>query len=485
MKRKTLLLLFFALSITKYIYSQECSCADTFKWLKETIEKNDAGFQYAIDKKGKAEYKKHSDNYAEKVKSIKAKTDCAETLSEWLRFFRHEHLWFKVNGEQENSFKQLDNETIKKQFKNWASYSFDEEEFETFISRIKKLEIQGIWISGSYKIGVKKVNDEYIGFIIEADGVYWKKSQIKFKIKDNNGKLSAIYFLKDHSAREIESVNLVGNNFLQIGQFTFKREAPIFPSEESIDLHFKLLKTKIPIIKKLTDNTIILRIPSFSYSEKKLIDSTINSNRDLILNTKNLIIDLRNNGGGSDESFEQLLPIIYTNPIRTVGVELLSTPLNNQRMIDIINTPSFSEETRQWAKNALEKLNKHMGEFVNVDSSRLTIEAYDTIYPYPKNVGIIINEGNGSTTEQFLLAAKQSKKVKLFGKTTMGILDISNMYSIDSPCNEYKLGYSLSRSMRIPDFTIDDKGVQPDYYIDESIHEYEWIDFVNKTLSWK
>ena len=67
----------------------------------------------------------------------------------------------------------------------------------------------------------------------------------------------------------------------------------------------------------------------------------------------------------------------------------------------------------------------------------------------------------------------------------MGILDISNMYSIDSPCNEYKLGYSLSRSMRIPDFTIDDKGVQPDYYIDESIHEYEWIDFVNKTLSWK
>ena len=34
------------------------------------------------------------------------------------------------------------------------------------------------------------------------------------------------------------------------------------------------------------------------------------------------------------------------------------------------------------------------------------------------------------------------------------------MYFINSPCNDYKLGYSLSRSKRIPDFTIDDKGIQ-------------------------
>ncbi len=248
-------------------------------------------------------------------------------------------------------------------------------------------------------------------------------------------------------------------------------------------MYFKFLTTDDPVFEKLTDKTTILRIPSFSHSEKKLIDSIIDANRNIILSTENLIIDLRYNGGGSDQSFEKLLPIIYTNPIRSVGVELLSTPLNNQRMIDFMNDPDFTEEDKKWAKDALEKLNKHIGEFVSVDSTTVTIETYDTIYPYPKNVGIIINEGNGSTTEQFLLAAKQSQKVKLFGTTTVGVLDISNMYFINSPCNDFKLAYSLSRSMRIPDFTIDDKGIQPDYYIDKTISKYDWIDFVNKILS--
>ncbi|MBN8855988.1 MAG: hypothetical protein J0H07_29255 [Sphingobacteriales bacterium] len=55
---------------------------------------------------------------------------------------------------------------------------------------------------------------------------------------------------------------------------------------------------------------------------------------------------------------------------------------------------------------------------------------------------------------------KQSRKVKLFGSTTMGALDMSNMYYVPNPCHEFELGYCLSRSMRIPGMAIDGMDIQ-------------------------
>jgi len=289
--------------------------------------------------------------------------------------------------------------------------------------------------------------------------------------------------MRDHSADEIKSAKLIGNNYLSTGSSLFKRIEPIFPADKSLDMSFKFQSTEIPLFEKLSDKTVILRIPSFDGSAKKQIDSVIIANMSTITKTENLIIDLQNNGGGSDGSFEKLIPLIYTNPIRVVGMELLSTPLNNKRMEEFANDPEASEHDKKWAKDALEKLNKNLGKFVNLASSIVDFETSDTMYTFPKKVGIIINGGCGSTTEQFILAAKQSKKVKLFGTTTFGSLDISNMFSVKSPCNDLELGYCLSRSFRIPDFTIDGKGLQPDYYLDKEIPRYEWIDFVNKILS--
>ena len=71
------------------------------------------------------------------------------------------------------------------------------------------------------------------------------------------------------------------------------------------------------------------------------------TNKELILKTPNLIIDIRNNGGGSDRSYTELLPILYTNPIRKVGVELLSTSLNNQQMLDFINDPAYRFDEKE------------------------------------------------------------------------------------------------------------------------------------------
>ncbi|WP_421811622.1 S41 family peptidase [Flagellimonas sp.] len=461
------------------LFSQNCDCESNFNWVKKTFEENDAGFAYAISNKGEQAYQSHNEDFIQRIKEAENSKECLQSIKEWLTFFRSGHISLRMLGQ--NSEAKIDDKKIIQQYKDTESVAVDIEKFTQYLNSKKEVDYEGIWVSKPYRIGVKKIKDEYVGFIIEADGVYWTKGQVKFKIKPDN---SCVYYMQDHTKKDFPTTTLLGNNYLQAGFVTLQRAAPRYDSKPEIDRYFEVISTNKPYFDIIDDHTGYLRIPTFSGSKKTIIDSVIAANKETILNSPNLIIDIRDNGGGSDRSFKELLPLLYTNPIRTVGVELLSTPLNNQRMLDFINNPIYDldNEEKEWARAAFDKLETQLGSFVDLDSNVVNITTYDTIYPFPKKIGIIINENNGSTAEQFLLAAKQSKKVKLFGRTTAGVLDISNMYFVNSPCGELELGYCLSRSMRIPEMTIDDKGIQPDFYMDKTIPVYQWIDFVAESL---
>ena len=115
-------------------------------------------------------------------------------------------------------------------------------------------------------------------------------------------------------------------------------------------------------------------------------------------------------------------------------------------MLGFLENPHFSEEEKQWAKDGYDILQQHIGSYINIDND-VTVSTFDKIEPLPKSIGVLVDSSNGSTAEQFLLAAKQSKKVKLFGQTTAGVLDISNMYQTDSPSGTFTLYYSLTLSL--------------------------------------
>ena len=153
----------------------------------------------------------------------------------------------------------------------------------------------------------------------------------------------------DHSARQIDTMTLLGNNEVVLGNsfIVMSREEPRQESSPEITRYVRLLSTKAPLFEKVSENTVLVRIPAFDHAFKKDIDAVIAKHLDTILKTENLIIDIRGNGGGSDVSYASLLPILYTNPIRTVGMEYLSTELNNSRMLGFLQNPHFSEEEKQ------------------------------------------------------------------------------------------------------------------------------------------
>lgn len=464
--------------------AQTCDCLANFNWVKNTFEQNDAGFEYSLKAKGNQAYEYHNNAILERVKSAKTLTECTPVLYEWLTFFRSGHISIRLDEKFQNT-NSVQNTTTS--FPDWETLKVDLKKFEKELNQKKEPDYEGIWETPPYKIGIKKVGAQFIGFIIESGAETWTKEQVKLKIAPSNNGYNTVYYMRDHSAVESEYIELIGKNELKIGNFTLKRVYPEYTEEKKFQDFTKLVEASKPYLEKRSATTLYFRIPSFQSESKRYIDSVILANKELILKTENLIIDIRGGTGGSDSSYKELIQFLYTNPIRTIGVEYLSTELNNQRMLDFINKPEygFSDEDKVWAQNAYDKLKNHLGEFISLNPYPVSETRLETIHPFPKNVGIIINKGNGSTDEQFLLEAKQSKKVKLFGKTTQGVLDISNMYFIDSPCQEFKLGYSLSRSMRIPDFTIDEIGIQPDYYLDKDIPEYEWVDFVEGILTSK
>lgn len=458
--------------------AQDCNCEKNFNWVKETFEKNDAGFTYVINSKGNETYQKHNAIFLNKVKNISDLNECVKTIYEWSTFFRKGHIGFQ--NVQSKAPKKLSKQEIIKKYKDTEKVNIDLENFKDYLKSKKTQDYEGFWDANQFKVGVKKIGNEYIGFITEADGTYWTKNQVKFKIKSDG---SVDFYMKDHSKHTFNSADFIGTNFLEMGFVNLVRVGTEI--EPEVKKYLNKIFTRKPFFEKLNKKTAYIRIPSFRNSNKKNIDSLILAHKSEILKTENLIIDLRNNGGGSDRSYEELLPIIYTNPIRTVGTEFLSTETNNRRMLefskDTVN--GFDQKFKDFAKKSYIKLSKHIGEYVNLEDKLIRTTTFGEIYEYPKNIGIIINDRNASATEQFLLASKQSKKVKLFGTTTAGVLDISNMYYVKSPCEEFEFGYGLSRSARIPGMTIDGKGIQPDFYIDKTIPKHKWIEFVTKKLS--
>lgn len=471
MIRKTLLC-WIILSAPVYAFAQQqCNCEENFNWVKQTFEENDAGFAYALEQKGTEAYRVHNDTILEKIRKTTTKTKCADILHEWLLFFRKAHFSiFPINDE----FVTTNTNSP------WQTIPITEDQIKKHLINNTSSPFEGIWQTGAYTIGIIKKDYSYNGMILTSSNKSWKPGQVKLTINEDS---SGVFYMGNFSPQKFGRAELIGKNTLKLDNFYLERVYPEFHDNDTLELYAKEMSTSVPFIQRLSDKTVLFRIPSFDDSQKQIIDSLIIENDKLLRTTESLIIDIRNNGGGSDISYERIVPLFYTNPIRIVGMELLSTPLNNKRMEGYLSIPGLSENDRKEINSILEILRNNHGKFVNLNNGEnVTIQKLDTVYSNPKNIAILINQNNGSTAEQFLLAAKQSKKVKLFGTTTAGVLDISNMYFTESPDKQFRLGYCLSKSLRIPDMAIDGKGIMPDYYIDKSIPDEQWLYFVLNIL---
>ena len=482
MKKTEFLIALFLILITTN-YAQDCNCLDEYRWVNKTFVENDAGYAYYVQKYGIQAIEFNNQKWEKEFANTKDKWQCLDYLNEWLRFYRKGHLSVEIPDQTVARPAEALNENLI------PKLSIRIDSFEQQTRLMKDVSFEGVWSNGTYKVGIKRVNNQFVGFVISSSNDAWKAGQIKFTFPAEQGSTQSIYYMGDHSksAKKYPACQLVSKSFLNAFDIYWKRISPDFGSEPNIEEQLSYLNVTTPFIKKLDTVTTLIRIPSFDNIFITTVDSIVKSNHDVLSSSKNLIIDIRGNGGGADRCYDALTPYLYTNPIRIMWVDFLSTPLNNSRYDWIIKLDGLSENDKQRYKTMQSKLNASTGKFVNLNESNQTCitDTLPEVYQNPQQVAILIDGANASTAEQFILMAKQSKKVKLFGQKTAGALDFSNLNDAISPSKNFKFSYATSRSYRIPGMEIDDYGIQPDYFLDETIPPYKWIEFASETIKAK
>jgi len=233
-------------------------------------------------------------------------------------------------------------------------------------------------------------------------------------------------------------------------------------------------------IKQLSASTVLLRLPSFEWSEKKIIDSLFKVNDESFKKTTNWIIDVRGNGGGTDYAFNSLMPYIYANPIYIKPDEYRSSENNIAVLEGNLKDPDISGSAKELLSNIIGLMKLHPNQFVNPSGKESFEVRLDSVYSFPKKVAILIDRNSASSTESFLLMAMQSKKVKVYGENSAGMLDYSSNQYFDIPCADLNLVIPIARSKRLPQYPIDNIGIAPDVKIKAT--ERDKIKFVQKQL---
>ena len=457
MKTSIIALLIMVLSAAAFP-QDNCNCELSLSLLIDEMESEYPGFQEKT-----ADTIMYRDFKERLILKSRSAEDayCPDLLKHYLAYFRDPHIrLIQTNAVQEAPADPADNQPA-------STVDITLDEFYDHIARSDD-QLEGVWKSPSYRVGVVKAGDEYQGFIIEAGNESWHAFEIKFRLMDGG---AGTYYMGDHSGVDDTWEQHDGCIlFFKDYNISFTKELPA-PKLSEGEIQQRLDKLIGFYFTELTDRTALLCISSFEDPYVERIEKMVSDNKQAIEHCENLIIDIRNNLGGTYDAYDEILPYVLTGNMRGVGQEFLVT----QTLIDGVEDWFDDEAGKAKARRWISMFEGKIGQFVNTDTADVSVSDIEIAEHSPKQIVILANKRTASSGEAFILAAKQSKKVKVLGVPTYGALDYGSASVFEFGCANYKVQMPTWRAMRLPDYPVDNIGLQPDIYLDKSVED--WVQF--------
>lgn len=264
-----------------------------------------------------------------------------------------------------------------------------------------------------------------------------KITKLSSKIRDDFELIIAFYFFKDNLP--FSHFGLVRKNF------------NIIEDDASFDL------------SEISKSTAYLKINSFSGKSYE-VDSIFN--QILNKNYKNLIVDLRDNPGGSIEAGLTFTSYLIKKPM-IGGFFITQKWFNKNKQLPSTNDiKKFPIISKADYKLLLNEIHKYKGVVLKAEPKKRT---------YQGNVYFLINKNTASTCEPIVYAAKYYHFAHVIGEKTAGCMLSSEKFEL---IDGFKLLIPTADYYTIDGYRIEGNGVEPDIKVEDD----KALDYVLKNL---
>ena len=444
--------------------AQDCNCEKEYDYVMGYFEANSPAFQ-KIKNNAKAydDYKKAEVLLRMKVKAETDHDHCIVYLDEYVSLLNDHHsgIGFNLKRMDLGSDEKIASFKTSETYKQFKKLKIDTTEILSNYKRKDVSDIEGIYTDGrSIQFAViKDANhkDRYAGVILKPN-----------KLLDEGHVLLELTAKGNNHYDLVYNVGLLGFNLNRIfknivienGQmhnFGFSKSSGGIPASE------------IYAFKSLDEKTNYLQLRSFDYRLTKELDSFYTSINDAIKSKPYLVIDLRDNGGGSEGSYLKLLPYAYTKPLSIDSAVVWVSPENIKRY----------EESGRPNDSVLIKRMKAAKPYSFIPQAEDAIYSWalDSSTVYPKKIVLLYNRGTASSAEGMILYYMQSDKVTTMGEPSGGFMGYGNVMSTPTSCGKFTI--QCTTIMYAEKSKYEFTGIEPNVKLTK---EQDWVQYARDWL---
>jgi hypothetical protein len=412
--------------LPSFLLAQHCDCIAQFSFVKGYYEANNPAFQkIKNDSKAYGEYTKEVQGLNKKIKNESSSERCIIWLEKYVALLKDHHSGIEINVKRLpldfNSNRVVDSFRKTLSYQSFKIAKVDSTELYAQLASRPSSGIEGIYTNGgTITFGIVRNKANYYRAIVLKKSPLLEVGHILMELQATGD--SVTY-------NTIYNIGLLGFNFQRIYKTVEVKNGkiPIYgyykpgvkPEEEQPAYSFN----------ELDAQTNYLKLTSFDYSLKDKLNAFYKTIDSAIASKPNLVIDLRNNGGGSEECYFNLLPYVYTGPFKIDDVELWVSP-ENIRQYESYHSKSNELINRMKSAPAFSFIPQ-----VENAVSEWTMQGTTN----PGKVAVLFNRRTASAAEGMISYCMQSTKVLTLGENSGGYLGYGNVMTRNTPCDMFSL----------------------------------------------